>query len=108
MYVRVTPRARTSSSRQARNPYGKQVWATIGTTDELKIEEARDKAREAIRRIKEGKPAFEPPPVQPESFEAVAANWFQRHVQEPIAHRSRDRALAQGLRAAVLGRPSVR
>ena len=41
----------------ARGPYGKQVWATLGTTADLKIEEARERARKAIRRIKDGLPA---------------------------------------------------
>ena len=60
---------------------GKQVWAKLGSADVLGIEEARDKAREAIKRIKEGLPAFEPPPVQPDSFAAVAENWLKRHVE---------------------------
>jgi integrase len=65
----------------ARDLYGKQVWATIGNADSaLGIDEARDRARTAIRRIKEGKPAFEPPPVKPESYEAVTTKWLKLHV----------------------------
>jgi integrase len=81
MYVRVSPQGPAVFAAVARDPYGKQVWATLGTADVLKIENAREKAREAIRRIKEGKPAFEPRPVQPDSFQAVAENWLRRHVQ---------------------------
>ena len=90
-YVRVPTEGPSVFVAVARSPYGKQVWATIGTADVLKIEDAREKAREAIRRIKEGKPAFEPPPVQPDAFQSVAENWFKRHV------------LAKGLRS----RPSI-
>jgi integrase len=63
----------------ARTPYGKQVWAKIGTTADLNIEEARERARKAIRRIKDGLPAFEP---KPESVAEVAQNWLHRHVEK--------------------------
>ncbi len=49
--------------------------------DHLTIAEAREQARECIKRIKAGQPAFEPLPVAPDSFEAVADNWMRRHVQ---------------------------
>ncbi len=80
-YIRVTPTGAKSFVAVARAPAGKQVWATIGSTDLFTIDEARDKAREAIKRIKDGQPAFEPPPVKPDSFKAVADNWMQRHVK---------------------------
>ena len=79
-YVRVPPEGPVVFAAVARYD-GKQVWARLGTADVLGIEQARDKAREAIKRIKEGLPAFEPPPVQPDSFEAVGANWLKRHVE---------------------------
>jgi integrase len=80
MYVRVMPRGPSVYCAVARSPYGKQIWATVGSADVIKIEEARERARTAIRRIKEGKPAFEPPAVAPESFRAVAEEWLKRHV----------------------------
>jgi integrase len=81
MYVRVPSQGPCVFAAVARSPYGgKQRWATLGTADVLKIEQARDKARAAIRRIKEGLPAFEPPPVKPDSLRAVAENWLKRHV----------------------------
>jgi integrase len=46
----------------------------------LTIDAARERAREAIRRIKAGLPAIEPPPVKPDSFRAVAEEWLRRHV----------------------------
>ena len=79
-YVRVQPSGAKSFVTVARDPYGKQVWTNIGAADVLNIDEARDKAREAIKRIKAGKPAVEPPPVKPDSFKAVAEAWLQRHV----------------------------
>ena len=79
-YVRVMPEGANVFVAVARDPYGKQVWATIGSADKLKIEDARGKAREAIARIKAGLPAVEPPPVKPDTLVAVAENWLQRHV----------------------------
>ena len=82
-YVRITPTGAKSYVAVAREPYEKkQVWATIGSTDHFTIEEARDKAREAIKRIKTGQSAFEPPPVKPDSFKAVAENYVERHVKK--------------------------
>ena len=46
----------------------------------LSIDEAREKARAAIKRIKAGLPAIEPPAAKPDSFKSVAENWLQRHV----------------------------
>ncbi len=81
-YVRITPAGAKSYVAVAREPYAKkQVWATIGSTDHYSIDEARDLAREAIKRIKAGLPAFEPPPVKPDSFKAVAENYVERHVK---------------------------
>ena len=89
-YIRVTPTGAKSYVAVAREPYEKkQVWATIGSTDIYTIDEAREKAREAIKRIKTGQSAFEPPPVQPDSFKAVAENYLERHVKAN-GLRSRD------------------
>jgi integrase len=81
-YVRVMPSGPHVYAAVARNPYGKQVWATIGSADVLGIEQAREKARKAIGRIREGKPAFEPPPVQPASYQATAEKWLELYVAE--------------------------
>lgn len=61
-YVRVSPNGPKVFAAVARGPYGKQVWATLGTTADLNIEDARERARKAIRRIKDGLPAFEARP----------------------------------------------
>jgi integrase len=87
-YVRVMPDGANVYCAVARDPYAKQIWHTIGSADVLKIEEARQRAREAIKRVREGKPAVEPPPVKPDTFKAVAESWRKRHV------------IADGLRSA--------
>ena len=80
-YVRVMPKGANTFVTVTRDPYGKQVWTTIGSSDVLSINEARDQAREIIKRVKAGQPAVEPPPVKPDSFKSVAENWFKRHVE---------------------------
>ncbi len=80
-YIRITPKGAKSFVAVARDPNGKQVWATVGGADVLTIAEAREQAREAIRRIKAGQPAFEPPPTKPDTLKDIAENWMQRHVR---------------------------
>ena len=45
LFVRVMPKGPHVYAAVARDPFGKQVWATIGTTDEFTIDEAREKGR---------------------------------------------------------------
>lgn len=80
-YIRVTRTGSKSFAAVARDPRGKQVWATIGPTDVHSVADARERAREAIRRIRDGLPAFEAPPSKPDTFEAIAEQWLRRHVQ---------------------------
>jgi hypothetical protein len=79
-YVRVMPTGPNTFVAVARDGFGKQIWATLGSSDVVTIEEARDKARTAIKRVKAGLPPFEAPPTKPDSFAAVADNWLKRHV----------------------------
>lgn len=79
-YVRVQPSGAKAFVAVARSPQGNQVWHTVGNADVLTIDEAREHSRAAIKRIKAGLPALEPPAVKPDSFKAVAENWLQRHV----------------------------
>ena len=74
-YIRVQPTGAKSYVAVAIDPRGKQVWHTVGGADLLTIEEAREKAREAIKAIKAGEDRG-----GPQSFAAVAENWFKRHV----------------------------
>src|ERR1700722_17969876 len=71
LYLRIPPEGPIVFAAVARDPYGKQIWATLGTSADMNIGEARERAREAIRRVKEGKPAIEPPKVQPDTVAAV-------------------------------------
>lgn len=80
-YVRVTPTGAKSFVAVARDPNGKQIWATVGSTDLLGINGAREKAREAIKRIRAGLAPFSAPPTKPDTFADVAANYFKRHVE---------------------------
>jgi integrase len=88
-YVRVMPTGPNTFVAVARDGFGKQIWATLGSSDVLTIEEARERARIAIKRVKAGQSPFETPPTKPDSFEAVATNWFRRHV-EAKGLRTRD------------------
>jgi integrase len=80
MYIRVMSQGANVFCAVARDPFGKQIWCTLGSADVMTIEEAREKARTAIKRVKAGLPPFEAPPTKPDSFEAAAANWLKRHV----------------------------
>jgi integrase len=79
-YIRVMPQGPNVFAAMARNPLGRQVWVTLGNADVLRIEESRDKARCAIKRIKNGLTPFEPPTVKPASYEAVAMKFLELYV----------------------------
>src|SRR4249919_99313 len=81
-YVRVQPSGARSFVAVTRDSSGKQIWVNLGAADVTTIEEARETARGAIKRIKGGLPAFESPPVKPDSFRSVAENWLKRHVEK--------------------------
>jgi integrase len=100
-YLRVPPQGPIVFAAVARDPYGKQTWATIGSTSELSIAQSRERAREAIRRIKDGLAPFEPPPVRPDSYGAVAEKWLQQYVMAEKGLRSR-REIERLLRKHVL------
>ncbi len=94
LYVRVSPAGAKTFAAVARDLHGRQIWATIGGT-ELRLDEAEDdnvrqKAREAIRRIKAGESPFPKPPSEPDSFETVATNWMTRHVKAKGLRSARD------------------
>ena len=79
-YVRVMPKGPNVFCCVVRDPYGKQVWVTLGSNDVMTIEEAREKARSVIKRVRAGLEAFEPLAVRPDLFRAVAEDWLKRHV----------------------------
>ena len=59
-YVRVQPSGAKAFVAVARDPAGKQLWTTISTTDVMNITEARELARDIIKRVRAGLPAVEP------------------------------------------------
>ncbi len=90
-YLRVparTSRAPIAFAAVARNPDGKQIWTTIGAADALGIDRARESARQAIARIRAGKPTSEPP--QP-TVADVAEQWLERHVRSNKLRSERER-----------------
>jgi integrase len=75
-YVRVTPGGAKSFVAVSRDPRGKQVWHTIGSTELYKLDEARELARTAIKAIKAGESR-----AGPQSFATVSEQWMRRHVE---------------------------
>jgi integrase len=78
-FVRVQPSGAKSFVTIARTPAGRQMWTTLGATDVIGIDEAREKAREAVKRVRAGLPAIEP---RAQTFAAVVADWKRRHVEK--------------------------
>jgi integrase len=68
----------------ARAPSGKQIWHTIGASTLYSVTEAREKAREAVKTIRDGKDRD-----GPETFESVAETWYKRHVEAKGLHSAR-------------------
>ena len=79
-FVRVQPSGARSFVVVARDPYGKQIWHTVGQCDGLRIDDARERARDARNRIQQGLPATKPPTAKPDTFKDVAEGWLTRHV----------------------------
>jgi integrase len=73
-YIRSRPTGIKTFAAVTRDLSGKQKWITIGPSTLYSIAEAREKARTAMRAIREGR-------AGPEPFETVAENWFKRHVE---------------------------
>ncbi len=78
--VRVLPDGPSSFYLIARDAFKKQRWVRIGSTAELTIADSREQARAVMKRLKAGLTPLEPTPVRPDSFAAVAENWYARHV----------------------------
>jgi integrase len=76
-WIRVYPSGAKTFLAVTRTPSRKQVWVTIGPCDAMTIEEARDRARAILGRVRAGLPANE---VAGETFGEVATAWLKRHV----------------------------
>lgn len=75
-YIRVRPTGAKTFVAVARAASGKQIWHTIGPSSLYSIAEAREKARKAIKAIRDGRDRS-----GPEAFETVAESWFKRQVE---------------------------
>lgn len=84
LYLRVTPAGHKSYVVVARDPAGKQIWATIGDCEDYTLTQAREQAGEGVKRIRKGLVAFPKvePEKAPETFKAVAENFIARHVDK--------------------------
>jgi hypothetical protein len=80
-YVRISPAGLISFVVVARGPLGQQM-KTVGTSADLTIGQARERAREMIRRIKDGLAPVEPGKPAPLSVADIAADWLHRHVEK--------------------------
>jgi hypothetical protein len=81
-YLRIparSSRAPIAFAAVGRDPDGKQIWTTVGTEDAMGIDQARELAREAIRRIKAGKPTGEP---ERAIVRDIAEQWLERQVRK--------------------------
>ncbi len=92
LYLRVTPRGHKSYVIVARDNHGKQVWATIGDCAEIDLRDARQRAGEGVKRIRQGMEAFPiaEPDVTPETFRQVADNFIERHVRKQELRSARE------------------
>lgn len=88
-YVRVMPSGLKSFVTVARDPNGKQVWTTIGAADLVGIENAREQARSAIKRVQQGLPAIEAKEAPP-TFTDVADSFLRRHVEAKALRSDRE------------------
>jgi integrase len=89
LYLRVPPTGPVSFAVAVRDPYGRKPWVTLGTTDDMNVATARERAVKVVRRIRDGLPPVEPVPVKPDSYEAVATKWLELYVAK-LGLRSKD------------------
>jgi integrase len=76
-FVRVRPTGSKQFVAMARDISGTQVWETLGAFPLLTIEEAREKAKDTLKRIKTGQDRS-----GPKSFAKVVDEWLRRHIEE--------------------------
>lgn len=83
LYVRITPKGAKTYTIVAMSPAGKQVWAAIGSVDEMSLDDARERAREGVKRIKAGEEPFPDvaPKAPPRTFASVRDDFLKRHVR---------------------------
>jgi len=96
LYIRVSPSGVKMFYATARAPRvldgakRKQIWSPIGRHPDMTVEEARERAKEIIKRIEAGQPAVEPEPVKPDTLGDVAEGWLLRYVTVKKLRTERD------------------
>jgi integrase len=82
LYLRIPPEGPITFAVAVRDVYRRKVWVKVGTNQDMTVDQARERARTVIRRIKDGLPAFEPPPKEPDSYRDVAEQFLELHVKK--------------------------
>ncbi len=84
LFVRMTPNGVKTYTIVARNPEGRQVWAAVGKCDEISLDDARELAREGVKRIKAGLPPFQrvEPVIAPRTFRQVSESYLKIYVRK--------------------------
>lgn len=82
-YCRVTPRGVKTFVCVARDPYGDQIWLSIGKPGKpgkggLSLENARERARGMIQAIKDGEDPNPPPKEKPATYKAAVEDYHER------------------------------
>ena len=83
LFVRITPKGVKTFTIVAVSPAGKQVWAAIGNVDDVTLDDARERAREGVKRIKDGLEPFPAakPVLPPRTFAMVRDDYLKRCVR---------------------------
>ena len=68
---------------------GKLRWVRLGRPSELTIAEARERAREVLKRLDQGLTPVEPQPPPKDSVADVFDNWLRRHIEARGARQRR-------------------
>jgi len=79
--TRVQPSGSRAFYVLCRDAFKKQRWVRLGSTAEMTIEQSRDKARNVIRRLREGLEPHETPAPKPDSVADVTETYFKRFVE---------------------------
>ena len=78
LYINVSPKGGKSYVAVARNPNGNQKWETLGPCDHFSIDEAREKARAGLKRVKAGLDFSGAPTEAADTFGEVAESYMKR------------------------------
>ena len=76
--IRVQPSGAKAFYAVTRDPAGKQIWTRVEDCAVMPIAEAREAAREILKRVRAGLPAIE---VKPDSVAAVVESWLTRYAE---------------------------